>query len=101
MFSLFSSSSLPLDRSDLFTETGAYKPDEGALLKEGDEGKIMIGSYYKYNNVFSKPVRIRDKITINGMQFEVKSVLQPIGNPGDDRNIYLPLDDSCMTVGLY
>ncbi len=83
----------PLDKSDVFLESGAYKPDEGRLLEEGDKGDVMIGSHYKYNNIFKKPIRARDSIDINGEEFNVKGIISPIGNPGDDRIIYMGIDE--------
>lgn len=84
---------IPLDRSTVFEETGAYKPEEGRLLKEHDRGEVMIGSQYKHNALFAHPVALGDKLTINAQEFRVKGVLEPIGNPGDDRLIYMPLED--------
>ncbi|MBI2451804.1 ABC transporter permease [Candidatus Pacearchaeota archaeon] len=83
---------IDLKASDLFIETGAYKAEEGRLLKEGDTKDIMIGAQYKHNNFFRKPVKTGDTILINEMPFEVQGILKPIGNPGDDRLIYMPQD---------
>ena len=49
----------------------------------------MIGSLYKEGDLFTKPVHAGDKLEINGILFTVKGILQPIGNPGDDRLIYM------------
>ena len=84
---------IPLDKSAVFIETGFYKADEGALLKKGDSKEIMIGSQYKNNNFFKKPIHVGDKITVNGETFRVKSVLKTVGNPFDDRLIFMPLED--------
>ncbi len=81
---------IDLETSDLFIETGAYKSDEGRLLKKGDTKDIMIGSQYKRNNFFKKPVNVRDTILINDIPFKVRGILKPIGNPQDDRLIYMP-----------
>src|SRR3989344_4479329 len=66
----------PLETGDLFTESGLYKIDEGRFLEEGDEGFIMIGSQYKHNNIFDKPISVGDKLIINGKEFRVRTVLQ-------------------------
>ncbi len=84
---------LDLGTSDLFMETGAYKAEEGRVLKRGDEGSVMIGSQYKHNNLFKKPVRVGDTILVNDREFRVRGILMPIGNPGDDRLIYMPFED--------
>ena len=84
---------IPGEGWDLYIETGAFKPDEGRLLEDGDIGEVMLGSYFKYNNVFSKPVSVGDRILINGREFRIKAIIAPIGNPADDQNIYLGIED--------
>lgn len=85
---------IDLETSDLFMETGAYKAEEGRVLKKGDEGNIMIGSHYKHNNLFKKPLSAGDNILINDKtEFKVRGILEPIGNPGDDRLIYMSIED--------
>ncbi len=85
---------IDLETSDLFIETGAYKANVGRVLEEGDEGSIMIGSQYNQNNFLGKPVNVGDKILINDeKEFRVRGILEPIGNPGDDRLIYMPIED--------
>jgi len=54
----------------------------------------MLGSYFKHNNLFKKPVRAGDKILINGKEFEVASILEPIGNPSDDQNVIMSFEDA-------
>jgi len=60
----------------------------------------MIGSQYKRNNVFKRPLTERDKLTINGEDFRVKIILNPIGNPGDDRLIYMSIDKARELFGI-
>lgn len=85
---------IDLETADLYLETGAYTAEDGRVLKEGDEGDIMIGSQYKHNNFFSKPVALGDTILVNDQQeFKIRGILNPIGNPGDDRLIYMPFED--------
>ncbi len=84
---------IPLDRSDVFIETGFYKAEEGSLLEKDDKGELMIGNQYKNGNFFSKPIKANEKIIINGREFKVKSILQTVGNPFDDRLIFMPLED--------
>ena len=84
---------LPLDKIDLYTETGSIKADEGKLLTKGDVGKVMIGSDFKYRGIFKKPILAGDTITINGQEFKVKGIVAPIGNPSDDRNIIMSFSD--------
>jgi putative ABC transport system permease protein len=83
---------IPLKKSDIFIETGFYKIDEGRFLKKGDFEKIMIGSRFK-QNIYKKPVKIGNKILINGKEFEVVGILQTIGNSQDDSLIFLSFED--------
>ncbi|PIN93084.1 hypothetical protein COU54_04395 [Candidatus Pacearchaeota archaeon CG10_big_fil_rev_8_21_14_0_10_31_24] len=84
---------IPADRDDVFLESGAYTIDEGRFLQEGDLDVVGIGSQYKYNNLYDKPISVRDTLKINDKDFKVKAIMQPLGNPGDDRLILMPLED--------
>ncbi len=83
---------IPLDHASVFFETGFYKVEDGRLLEEEDKGEVMIGNQYK-NGFFSKSINPLNKITINDQEFKVKAVMQTVGNPFDDRLIFMPLDD--------
>jgi len=83
---------IPLDKSEVYIETGAYKAEQGRLLKEGDNNRIMIGNRY-ITGMFKKPVSKDSSITINDREFKVIGILETIGNSQDDSLIYLPLED--------
>jgi putative ABC transport system permease protein len=84
---------LPLDKIQLYIDSASIKMDEGNYIKEGETGKVMLGYDYKYSNVFDKPIATGDKVTINGKEFKVAGIAQSIGNPSDDKNIYMSRDD--------
>ena len=84
---------IDMHSSDLFIETGAYTAEEGRVLRKGDQSNIMIGSQYKHNNFLGQEVLTGNKIIINDREFRVKGILEPIGNPTDDRLIYMPIND--------
>jgi len=84
---------LPLDKFDLYINSANLKMDEGNYLQEGDIGEVMVGYDYKYNSVFDKPVETGDKIILNGKEFKVSGIVGKIGNPSDDKNIYMSMDD--------
>jgi putative ABC transport system permease protein len=67
--------------------------DEGRLLKSSDRKKIMIGYNYRYRNLFDKPIKTGDTIEINDVEFEVIGVVEEVGNPQDDQQVYIGLDD--------
>ena len=84
---------IPLDRKNLWAEAGFIEVEYGEILKKGDSGKIDVGYQYYHKNIFKKPLEIGDKITINGENFKIKSNLKSIGNPVDDRIIYISIEN--------
>ena len=84
---------VPPERGDVFTESGAFKIDEGRFLKKGDRGVVSLGSDFKQRSFFSRPVHAGDMITINGQDFRVRTIILPRGNPGDDRIVLMPFED--------
>jgi len=91
---------LPLDRIEVFTEGGAWGAEKGRDLKEGDSGKIMVGSMFGEGKVFKKNIEIGDNLLINDEKFEVKSIAIPVGNSGDDSSILIPLQDIRKVFGI-
>jgi len=85
----------PLEPKDLkmISEASGWKIDEGRLLQKGDVGKVLVGSQYKYNNYFKKVVKVGDKIKVNDIEFKVVGILKSVGNPADDKHIFLAYDD--------
>ena len=86
---------MPIDRQSiqLTTESMNIKLDEGRFLKPGDTKKIILGYSYKYNNLYNRPVKTGERIKINDVDFEVVGILQSIGNPSDDQQVYISYDD--------
>jgi len=78
---------------DLLFEAMDLGTDEGRWLKEGDSKKIMIGYNYKYKNLYPKPIRAGNKIEINDIKFEVIGVVDQVGNPQDDQQVYISMGD--------
>jgi putative ABC transport system permease protein len=88
---------IPLDNPNhlrLFFDALNLGMDEGRILRAGDKKKVVVGYNYKYKNLFDKPVKTGSKIKINDVEFEVIGVLDAIGNPGDDQNIYISYEDA-------
>ena len=84
---------IPTETGNVFLETGIYKIDEGRFLRDGDSGVVSLGNHYKYKNIFSRPVEVGDKVSVNNKEFEVKAILEPIGNPVDDKSVVMPIED--------
>jgi len=82
----------PRENVNLFFEAGGLKVDEGKPVEKTKVGDVALGSLYKTGNLFGKPIHTGDKIKINGVEVSVATILQPVGNPSDDQNIYMFLD---------
>jgi putative ABC transport system permease protein len=75
-------------KTNLFVETGNYDIEEGDFIKEGDT-KLNLGNLHKTGNLWGKPVRVGNKLTINGQEIKVKGIWELIGNPDDDQMIIM------------
>ncbi len=86
-------SGLPQDeQKELIEETQSIEIEKGRDLKERDDKKVVVGSYYPQGKVFSEEVGLRDKLNIEGKEFRVIGVLESIGNPIDDSSVIITLD---------
>jgi len=84
---------LPTDKgSELFYKmSGGIK--EGRALREGDKYKLVIGYRLAYTDeYFPKPIKIGDKVKVNGKDFSVIGVMSKIGNKQDDTQIYTNIE---------
>jgi len=86
---------LPKDEreSELIFEASDLKIEDGRFLKNSDKGKILMGYNYKYKNLFSKPVNTGDVIKLNEVEFKVTGILESVGNPADDQQVYISYED--------
>jgi putative ABC transport system permease protein len=77
-------------KSDFVLQTFTVKLDRGRLIKKGETGKVFLGYNYQVDKkVFTKALKLNDRITINGEPFEIVGFAQSMGNPSDDANVYL------------
>jgi putative ABC transport system permease protein len=85
----------PLDKdaATVFLESGDLELDEGKFLSLGDKGYINLGSEFKNGKLFDKPVKTGDTIYLNDRSFKVKGIFKSLGNPGDDSQTYIGIED--------
>jgi len=85
----------PLDKdaASVFLESGGLSIDEGKFLAEGDRGYINLGSEFKYGKIFNNPVKTGDTIYLNDRSFKVKGIFKSLGNPADDSQTYIGIED--------
>jgi putative ABC transport system permease protein len=79
---------------DIIISMQGFEAEKGRQIKEGDKYKVAAGSRYWSgdNAIFKKNVALRDKINIEGQDFEVIGLIKSIGNPEDDSQIYIPIE---------
>ena len=78
------------EKLGLIEEAFTVKAEKGRQLKKGDMGKIVLGYNYQLENkVFKKPVRLGDKVELQGEQFDVVGFYEEVGNPSDDAQMYI------------
>jgi len=66
------------------------KIEEGRELNSGDINKVALGYNYLIEDaIFSKPMKLNDKIKINRKEMRVVGFYESLGNPQDDSNIYV------------
>ncbi len=80
------------DAKELVDNMGSYRVIEGRGLRGSDRYAIEIGYLIAHENVFSANVKIGDRIKVNGRGFQVVGILDRIGSPEDDRQMYVPID---------
>lgn len=67
--------------------------EEGQELRGDEKTKVILGYNYKLEDkIFDKPIKLRDKIKVNGVKMDVAGFYEEVGNPQDDSNIYVTKD---------
>ena len=66
---------------------------EGRELRNGDSKSVVLGYNYKIpDKIFSKPVKLNQKVEVQGISLKVVGFYESVGNPQDDSNIYISED---------
>ena len=65
------------------------KTDEGRLLKDGDNKKVVLGNNFKKNDKYGKSIKAGDRVIINGIVFEVVGILEKKGSFIFDNNMLM------------
>ncbi len=91
--------SIGIDIENFELGFGDFDLDDGRIIKE-DSKEVMLGYQYKYRNYFEKPINIGDSVLINKEEFRVKGIVEEVGNPQDDRQIYLTENDFRELFGI-
>ena len=80
-------------REELITELSNVKITKGRELQEGEKGKVVLGyNYLIKDRIFSKQLDVNDVITIQEEKFRIAGFYDPVGNPQDDSQIYVTIE---------
>ncbi|MFW9881521.1 MAG: ABC transporter permease [Candidatus Thorarchaeota archaeon] len=84
---------MPTDETkEVFEEMQSVEIAEGRNLQSSDRNKVVIGSLIAEGDMYDREVRLRDRIAINEKEFKVVGIFKPVGNPQDDKQMYIPYD---------
>lgn len=91
----------PPEDIKIFSEAGSWKVKEGKFPEDKDKTGVFLGSdFNKEKIIFEKAINVGNKIKINGEEFKVVGIAEPIGNPSDDSSIVLPIESFRKTMNI-
>ncbi len=62
----------------------------GDALKSDEKSKVVLGYNYQFaDKIFSNPIKLGDRITVNGHSLTVAGFYGAVGTPDDDAQIYV------------
>jgi putative ABC transport system permease protein len=78
------------DDSELVQDVFAIDIAEGRDLRNGDDGRIVLGHNYGLKDkIFPKALTLNDNLEVEGQKLRVVGFFEEVGNPQDDSNIYI------------
>jgi putative ABC transport system permease protein len=81
---------IPIDDSfPMIEKAFQVEVTQGRSFKQGDVKKALVGYDYAYSSDFKDKIKLGQRITLKGVEFEVVGILKKIGNEQDDRQILL------------
>ncbi len=80
------------DAKEIIDNMASYHVTEGRSFKDGDRYVVGIGYLIAYENFFKTNIKIGDRIKISGQGFQVVGILDRVGNPEDDKQVYVTMD---------
>ncbi len=74
----------------LIVESLTIEIEEGRLLESGDKLRVVIGSGYTDDTVYTDPLSVGRTIIINNASATIVGILKKIGDPGLDNGVFVP-----------
>jgi len=84
---------LPAEDFETFFKDAGVEIQEGRTMKDKEKNVAVIGSGIS-KDMFSKELRIGDKIEVNKIEFKIVGIFKEIGNQQDDNQINIPLESA-------
>ena len=88
------------DTKEVFEEMQSVEIATGRNLKSNDNYKVVIGDLIAKGELFDSKLGIRDSIKIKDKDFKIVGIMAPIGNPQDDKQMYIPYDTAVSLFEL-
>src|SRR3989344_2268250 len=89
------------DARRLIQEAQNLEAESGRLLKDGDKGKVMLGSNLGQEDAgLGKQIVVGSKIIIEGKEFEVVGILKKLGSFILDNVVFMNEDDLRETLDV-
>jgi len=78
-----------IEAREIVQQLSTFKIESGRDLKKDEKGKVVLGYNYKYGDIFTRNLRLGDKILVNENEFEVVGFAEKIGSSVDDSMLYI------------
>lgn len=86
------------DGEELFQNLLQSSMEEGRLIESGDTFKAVVGwNHAQDTRIWDRGLRLGDKLTINGVDFQVVGITEDLGNSADNGNVHIS-DDAFQRV---
>lgn len=80
------------EERSLIEHASSYTLVKGRSLQNGDKYKAVLGYDYLQPELFEKDLELGSKILIDNIEFKVVGFYSKVGNPIDDKIVYIPLE---------
>ena len=83
-----------IEKLEVIKSMQNFKIDSGRDFEKTDKYVVWIGSLIGQGKFFKKGIELRNRISIEGKDFTVIGIMEPLGNPQDDIQLYIPMESA-------
>jgi len=85
-------------KNPLMVDVWGIEIMDGRDLQSGEMTKVVLGYNYRIKDkIFSKEIKLNDKIVVQGRSMRVVGFYESVGNPQDDSNVYV-IEDAVKSL---